>query len=79
MCPIPCQLCKRLCSSSNHLHALETGADHLCGQEHSCMKLCASPGSCEIETAPQSIKATFTGQHETFEYTKYSQGMPAVA
>ena len=30
-CPIPCQLCKRLCSSLNHLHALEEGAIHLCG------------------------------------------------
>ncbi|KAG9308631.1 hypothetical protein JVU11DRAFT_11582 [Chiua virens] len=30
-CPIPCQLCKRLCSSPNHLHALEEDAIHLCG------------------------------------------------
>jgi hypothetical protein len=30
-CPIPCQLCKRLCWSSNHLHALEGDANHLCG------------------------------------------------
>ncbi len=30
-CPIPCQLCKRLCSSPNHLHALEEGTIHLCG------------------------------------------------
>lgn len=30
-CPIPCQLCKRLCSSPDHLHALEESAIHLCG------------------------------------------------
>ena len=25
---------------------------------------------CEIQTAPQSIKATFTGRHKVFQYTK---------
>lgn len=30
-CPLPCHLCKRLCSSSNHLHAFETDVHHLCG------------------------------------------------
>ncbi|KAK0489058.1 hypothetical protein IW261DRAFT_1602879 [Armillaria novae-zelandiae] len=35
--------------------------------------VCAALGTCEIDTAPQSIKATFTGRHETFQYTKYSQ------
>ena len=30
-CPIPCQLCRRLCSSPSHLHALEEDAIHLCG------------------------------------------------
>ncbi|KAF9016568.1 hypothetical protein BDZ89DRAFT_1075488 [Hymenopellis radicata] len=70
MCPITCELCKRLCAFDDHLHAQKSDAVHLCGQEHSCMALCASPGSCDIETAPQSIKATFTGRHETFEYTK---------
>jgi hypothetical protein len=39
-CPIPCQLCKRLCSSPNHLHALEAGAIHLCGY---VIRWCASP------------------------------------
>ncbi|KAK0467152.1 uncharacterized protein EV420DRAFT_1507486 [Desarmillaria tabescens] len=73
MCPIPCELCKRLCSDTNHLHGLDTQATHLCGQEHPCPAVCAAHGSCEIDTAPQSIKATFTGRHETFEYTKYSQ------
>ncbi|KAK0239015.1 hypothetical protein EDD85DRAFT_527825 [Armillaria nabsnona] len=73
MCPIPCELCKRLCSDANHLHGLDMQAIHLCGQEHPCPAVCAAHGSCEIDTAPQSIKATFTGRHETFEYTKYSQ------
>jgi hypothetical protein len=39
-------------------------------QEHSCSALCSSPGICQIDTTPQSIEATFTGRHETFQYTK---------
>jgi len=39
-------------------------------QEHLCASGCSAPGICEIETAPQSIEATFTGRHETFQYTK---------
>ena len=39
-------------------------------QEHSCDALCSSPGICQIDTTPQSIEATFTGRHETFQYTK---------
>lgn len=39
-------------------------------QSHSCPSLCSANGTCEIETAPQSIEATFTGRHETFQYTK---------
>lgn len=86
-CPLPCQLCKRLCASANHLHAFEEGAFHLCGlvlhaflwftykmrafsQEHPCPATCQSQGICRIETAPQSVEATFTGRHETFQYTK---------
>ena len=30
-CPVQCQLCKRLCASPDHLHALRPGAIHLCG------------------------------------------------
>jgi hypothetical protein len=73
MCPVTCQLCKRLCSNEEHLHGITAGAIHLCGQEHVCTALCSDPGICEIDTAPQSIEATFTGKHETFQYTKYSQ------
>ncbi|KIK74646.1 hypothetical protein PAXRUDRAFT_175036, partial [Paxillus rubicundulus Ve08.2h10] len=69
-CSIPCQLCKRLCSDQDHMHGLESDAIHLCGQEHLCTAVCSSPGICEIETAPQSIEATFTGKNETFQYTK---------
>ncbi|KAJ7509859.1 hypothetical protein B0H11DRAFT_2270198 [Mycena galericulata] len=72
-CPVPCELCQRLCSNDDHLHGLEGGAVHLCGQSHNCAALCQADGTCEIETAPQSIEATFTGRHETFQYTKYSQ------
>ncbi|KAF7356372.1 VWFA domain-containing protein [Mycena venus] len=43
-------------------------------QTHNCSGSCQAAGICEIETAPQSIEATFTGRHETFQYTKYSQG-----
>ncbi|KIM57715.1 hypothetical protein SCLCIDRAFT_1219233 [Scleroderma citrinum Foug A] len=73
LCSIKCQLCKRLCSNQDHMHGLEAGAIHLCGQDHPCTAICASQGICEIETAPHSIQATFTGRHETFLYTKYSQ------
>ena len=39
-------------------------------QEHSCSALCSASGICQIDTTPQSIEATFTGRHETFQYTK---------
>ncbi|KAI6143614.1 hypothetical protein BKA82DRAFT_127237 [Pisolithus tinctorius] len=39
-------------------------------QEHLCTAMCSAQGICEIETAPHSIEATFTGKHETFQYTK---------
>ncbi|KAI6032571.1 hypothetical protein F5J12DRAFT_779054 [Pisolithus orientalis] len=42
-------------------------------QEYLCTAMCFAQGICEIETAPHSIEATFTGRHETFQYTKYSQ------
>ncbi|KAJ7698920.1 hypothetical protein B0H17DRAFT_1049693 [Mycena rosella] len=72
-CPLSCELCNRLCSEVDHLHGLQSNAIHLCGQTHNCRALCQAKGTCEIETAPQSIEATFTGRHETFQYTKYSQ------
>lgn len=86
MCPVECELCKRLCATTDHLHGLDADAIHLCGlviltllhgplttfhsQVHSCAALCSADGICEIETAPQSIEATFTGRYETFQYTK---------
>ncbi|KAH7882014.1 hypothetical protein F5I97DRAFT_1939518 [Phlebopus sp. FC_14] len=73
LCSMTCQLCKRLCSNRDHLHGLEAGAVHLCGQEHACPKLCTAKGICEIDMAPQSIEATFTGRHETFQYTKVNK------
>ncbi|KAF9531678.1 hypothetical protein CPB83DRAFT_848544 [Crepidotus variabilis] len=73
MCPHRCELCSRLCASDDHLHCLTEGSIHLCGEIHTCHSKCAAQGICEIDTAPQSIEATFTGRHETFQYTKYSQ------
>ncbi|KAI6143616.1 hypothetical protein BKA82DRAFT_3983845 [Pisolithus tinctorius] len=70
LCPVTCQLCKRLCSDHDHMHGLQDGAVHLCGQEHLCTVMCSAQGICEIETAPHSIEATFTGRHESFQYTK---------
>ncbi|KAF8270132.1 hypothetical protein EI94DRAFT_1572312 [Lactarius quietus] len=72
LCPISCQLCKRLCSG-NHLHGLSDDENHLCGQEHSCSALCSADGICQIDTTPLSIEATFNGRHETFQYTKFTQ------
>jgi hypothetical protein len=69
-CPITCQLCKRLCSNTDHLHGLDDSDHHLCGQDHACNALCALPGLCYIETTPQSVQATFTGKHESFQFTK---------
>ncbi|KAI6157189.1 hypothetical protein BKA82DRAFT_4325642 [Pisolithus tinctorius] len=70
LCSLTCQLCKRLCSDQDHMHGLKDEAVHLCGQEHLCTAMCFAQGICEIETAPHSIEATFTGRHETFQYTK---------
>ncbi|KZT12602.1 uncharacterized protein LAESUDRAFT_808190 [Laetiporus sulphureus 93-53] len=72
-CPMQCQLCARLCSKQSHLHGLYQGEVHLCGTEHPCPALCSADGICQIDTAPQSIEATFTGRHETFQYTKFIQ------
>ncbi|TDL23180.1 hypothetical protein BD410DRAFT_721351 [Rickenella mellea] len=73
VCPFSCQLCKRSCATMDHLHGLDSSAVHSCLREHSCPGICSAIGACEIETQPQSVEATFTGRHETFQYTKYSQ------
>ncbi|KAI9444050.1 hypothetical protein H4582DRAFT_1918931, partial [Lactarius indigo] len=67
-----CELCKRLCVQP-HLHGAMPGESHLCGEAHSCSALCSAPGICQIDTAPMSVEATFTGRHETFQYTKRLQ------
>ena len=41
-------------------------------EEHSCTTPCSADGICKIDTTPQSIEATFSGRHETFQYTKVS-------
>ncbi|KAH9047539.1 hypothetical protein EDB83DRAFT_2267127 [Lactarius deliciosus] len=72
LCPASCELCKRLCIQP-HLHGVIPGEVHLCGEAHSCSALCSAPGICQIDTAPFSVEATFTGRHGIFQYTKYSQ------
>lgn len=72
LCPASCDLCKRLCIQP-HLHGIKPGESHLCGEAHSCSALCSASGTCQIDTAPMSVEATFTGKHETFQYTKYTQ------
>ncbi|KAI0250894.1 hypothetical protein BJV78DRAFT_1275616 [Lactifluus subvellereus] len=67
LCPVTCDLCKRLCIQQ-HLHGLTPGTFHLCGP--SLFRLCSASGICQIDTTPLSIEATFTGRHETFQYTK---------
>ena len=41
-------------------------------ESHPCLERCAASGICQIDTSPQSIEATFTGRHETFQYTRVS-------
>ncbi|KAF8607201.1 hypothetical protein BDV93DRAFT_520086 [Ceratobasidium sp. AG-I] len=72
-CPIECQLCRRLCYEPDHFHGLEVDAIHLCGQKHDCTSPCAANGICRIETQPSAVKEQFSGRHEAFEYTKFSQ------
>ncbi|KAF8607195.1 hypothetical protein BDV93DRAFT_488167 [Ceratobasidium sp. AG-I] len=72
-CPIECQLCRRLCCEPDHFHGLDVDAVHLCGQKHDCTSLCAANGICRIETQPSAIKQQFSGRHEAFEYTRFSQ------
>ncbi|KAF8491332.1 hypothetical protein F5888DRAFT_1057818 [Russula emetica] len=72
-CRVPINEGTRGTCLGDHLHGLDPDQYHLCGQEHSCSALCSAPGICQIDTTPQSIEATFTGRHETFQYTKYTQ------
>jgi len=48
-------------------------------EAHPCSALCSDNGICHIETAPQSIEATFTGRHETFQYTKVIRSLLSCA
>ncbi|CAE6496426.1 unnamed protein product, partial [Rhizoctonia solani] len=72
-CPVECSLCRRLCCSTDHFHGLDTNAVHLCGQEHNCARLCEAYGICQIETRPSAIQDQFSGRHESFMYTRYTQ------
>ncbi|KAB5590852.1 hypothetical protein CTheo_5695 [Ceratobasidium theobromae] len=57
----------------DHFHGLEADAVHLCGQEHACTNLCAADGICRVDTEPYAVEEQFSGRHETFQYTKYTQ------
>ncbi|KAJ7251441.1 hypothetical protein C8J57DRAFT_674909 [Mycena rebaudengoi] len=72
-CPLSCELCEGLCSSTDHLHGLADGSVHQCGRDHGCPEMCSEKGNCKIETHPQSVEAIFTGRHDIFQFTKYSQ------
>ncbi|KAF9232513.1 hypothetical protein BU15DRAFT_67382 [Melanogaster broomeanus] len=62
---------EHLCAAPMHACGkLYTPAMRSIRQEHLCTATCSAPGICEIETAPQSVEATFTGRNETFQYTK---------
>ena len=39
-------------------------------ETHTCLAQCSARGICQIDVVPQSILATFTGRHDTFQYTK---------
>ena len=44
--------------------------------KHLCTERCSAQGICYIDPEPQAIKATFTGIHETFQYTKVCDYVP---
>ncbi|KAH7105371.1 hypothetical protein BKA62DRAFT_689459 [Auriculariales sp. MPI-PUGE-AT-0066] len=72
VCPLHCILCQRPCIGT-HFHGQDAQAVHLCDQEHACKSQCVANGVCEISTVPHTIETTFTGRHEVFMFTKYSQ------
>ncbi|KAF9231332.1 hypothetical protein BU15DRAFT_68422 [Melanogaster broomeanus] len=83
LCAAPMHACGKPCDLSDV--KLVDGSQYSCPgtcriarQEHLCTALCSAPGICEIETAPQSIEATFTGRNETFRYTKVRSFILAV-
>ena len=60
---IDCRASKEVCRLTNCITS----------EAHSCTAFCSAPGTCQIDTAPMSVEATFTGRHETFQYTKVSE------
>ncbi|KAF8306077.1 hypothetical protein DL93DRAFT_2172249 [Clavulina sp. PMI_390] len=60
-------------TAARNTQSTHNGAVHLCGQEHSCEDLCASPGICHVATEPKSVESTFVGKRERFQFTKYTQ------
>ncbi|KAG8984733.1 hypothetical protein FRB93_006355 [Tulasnella sp. JGI-2019a] len=74
-CPIQCELCQRFCALGDHFHGLDGSVTpiHLCGQEHSCNHDCELPGICRVNPTPHKVETLFVGQHESFQFTKYTQ------
>ncbi|KAG8903576.1 hypothetical protein FRB99_003127, partial [Tulasnella sp. 403] len=42
-------------------------------QEHDCRQECELPGICYVDTTPKSVELRYTGMHDDFSYTKYTQ------
>ncbi|KAI0253468.1 hypothetical protein BJV78DRAFT_1153084 [Lactifluus subvellereus] len=65
---------EHMCSALVHMCGEVSGLKHWFFREtHPCSAWCSASGICRIDTTPLSIEATFTGRHESFQYTKYSQ------
>jgi hypothetical protein len=58
------------CCALKELSRLTNG---ITSEAHPCRELCSALGTCQIDTTPMSVQATFTGRHETFQYTKVSE------
>eukprot|EP01025_Chloroclados_australasicus_P037498 TRINITY_DN3829_c0_g1_i3.p1 TRINITY_DN3829_c0_g1~~TRINITY_DN3829_c0_g1_i3.p1 ORF type:complete len:802 (-),score=42.11 TRINITY_DN3829_c0_g1_i3:263-2668(-) len=74
-CPIPCVLCNKKCSSSDHFHGASDDVVHLCEDEHTCVdpntkmaNQCSHLGWCEIRPELHREKRTFHGKRGDFEY-----------
>ncbi|KAI9455179.1 hypothetical protein BJY52DRAFT_1224795, partial [Lactarius psammicola] len=72
-------LWRRRASSASDFVISHTSTDSLparttCVEKRIRVRSHVRPQGFQIDTSPQSIEATFTGRHETFQYTKYTQG-----
>ncbi|EED81269.1 predicted protein [Postia placenta Mad-698-R] len=81
LCGKPCEL--RVTNLTTDIYVIRDNARSSVNYANGCVPMgtiytpckgrrciCVAPGLCYIETTPQSVEATFTGRHETFQYTK---------